>query len=102
MDTPLITRELLDEVGIELGDQDIDALLEHLNTSLEERVGAEITEYLEDDDLATFLDMQETASDEELSNWLDTHVPELPQIVQEEIDILLGELAESTDAINES
>jgi hypothetical protein len=102
MDAQFITRDLLDEVGIELGDQDIDGLLLHLNSTLEERVGAEVTESLDDEELKAFLDLQENASDEELSAWLELNVPELQEIVQDEIDILLGELAESTDAINES
>ncbi len=101
-DQPLITKELLDEFGIELGEQDIDSLLTHLNTTLEERVGAEITESLNDDKLKELIDLQEAASDEEVGAWIEQNVPELQQITQDEIDILLGELAENTDGINKT
>ncbi len=99
---PLITKELLDEAGISLGDQDADALLVHLNKTLEERVGAEITESLSDEQLDTLLTLQENGSDEEVGAWLSQNVEELEEITKDEVDILLGELAESADGINEA
>ena len=101
-DQPLITKELLDKFGIELGDQDETSLLDHLNATLEERVGTELTESLDDDKLKELIDLQEKATDEEVGAWLDTNIPELQQITQDEIDILLGELAENTDNITEA
>lgn len=98
----VITKSLLDEFGITLGDQDITALLVHLNETLEERIGAEITESLDDEKLAELVDLQENASDEEISAWLTANIPELQQITQDEIDILLGELAENSDSINQT
>lgn len=102
MDRAIITRELLDDYGIEIGEHDEASLLAHLNETLEERVGAEITGELEDDQLVEYLKLQETASEEAVQNWLQQNVPELQQIVQDEIDILLGELAENSEAINQA
>ncbi len=101
-DQPLITRELLDEFGISLEGQDEATFLQHLNDTLEERIGAEITESLDDDQLKALLDLQENGTDEEVGAWIQQNVPELQQITQDEIDILLGEVAENSDAINET
>jgi hypothetical protein len=95
-----ITKESLINLGINLEGQDVDSLLAHLNDTLEERVGSEITESLDDTQLTILVEMQEKASDEEIGEWLKQNVPEFDQIVQDEIDIVLGELAENTDGIN--
>jgi hypothetical protein len=95
-----ITEDTLREVGINLDGKDVAALLAHLNETLEERVGTEITDALDDDKLQTLLDLQETASDEEVGSWMKANVPDFEDIVQDEIDILLGELAENADGIN--
>jgi hypothetical protein len=102
MNKQFITEGTLEEFGIDLQNQDKESLLTHLNETLQERVGTEVAAMLGDDQLETLLDMQETASDEQVGTWLEQNVPELSQIVQDEIDILLGELAESSDAINEA
>lgn len=96
-----ITEDDLAAVGID-AKEDMAKLLTHLNEQLEERVGTEITESLSDEKLEEYLKLSETASDEEIGKWLQANVPELQQIAQDEIDILLGELAENGDAINET
>lgn len=101
-DKPLITKALLDEFGIELGDQDEQAFLKHVNDILDERIGTEITESLEEDQLKELLGVQEKGTDEEVGAWLDKNVPELQEIAQDEIDILLGELAENADNVSEA
>src|SRR5688500_368795 len=97
-----ITEDSLKKLGINLEGQDVASLLAHLNETLEERVGAEITDALEDDQLQVLVDLQEKASDEEVGAWLQANVPEFEQIVQDEIDIILGELAENNEGINEA
>ena len=99
---PIITKQLLDEAGIDLTGQDVHALLAHLNQTLEERVGTEITESLDDTQLEALLAVQENGSDEEVGAWLEKNVPELQEITQDEIDILLGELSENADGINQA
>lgn len=100
MNIQFITQETLDALGIDLSGQDQEALLAHLNETLQERVGAEITEELDDKQLQNLIDMQDNATEDEIAEWLEQAVPDLKDIVQDEIDILLGELAENSDGIN--
>lgn len=102
MNQQFITESTLDALGIDLTGQDKEALLTHLNETLQERVGAEITESLDDNQLQTLLDLQENSTEDELGNWLEQNVPDFKLLVQDEIDIILGELAESSDSINEA
>jgi len=98
--TPLITRQTLEEFGIDLADKDVDSLVEHLNDTLEERIGAEITEYLTDEQLEELAEIQENKSEDEVATWINDHVENLGDIAQDEIDILLGELAANSDTVN--
>ena len=97
-----ITPELLAEAGVDIPEDQVPSLLEELNEELEERIGEEITNALEDDQLEELVKLQESASDEDVSAWLQTHVPELEQIIQDELDILLGEIAENAEEINKN
>jgi hypothetical protein len=97
-----ITADSLKKIGVNLDGKDVASLLKHLNDTLEERIGAEITDALDDKQLEVLVDMQEKASDEEIGAWLKANVPDFEDIVQDEIDIILGDLAESTDGINEA
>lgn len=102
MNYQIITKETLDELGINLDGKDVEALLAHLNSTLDERVGAEITESLDDDKLRELLDLQQNASEETVSKWLQDNVPELDEIVEDEKDILLGEIAENADTLSDA
>jgi ABC-type phosphate/phosphonate transport system ATPase subunit len=95
-----ITEETLQAFNINLEGQDKETLLEHLNDTLQERVGTEIAAMLDDDKLQELLETQKTATDEQMGTWLTQNVLELQQIVQDEINILMGELNENSDAIN--
>ena len=97
---PFITRELLEQSGIDLGGQDVEALLDHLNETLDERVGAEVASSLDDDKLKEVADLQESGTDQQLVDWMQANVPQLAEITKDEIDILLGELAENADDLN--
>jgi hypothetical protein len=102
MQKQYITKEIIDQLGINLNETDVDSLLAHLNSTLAERIGAEITEELDDEQLKTLLRLQETASEEEVGDWIKQNVPEIEQIAQDEVDILLGELADGSDIINKT
>lgn len=95
-----ITKDSLVTLGINLDDKDIDSLIAHLNETVEERIGAEITEQLSDEQLQELLKLQESASDEELGSWIALHVPDYAEIVQDNIDIVIGELVDNTDGVN--
>lgn len=93
----LITQQDLIAMGIQLDDKQLKALVDHANETLNERVGADIVESLDDESLKEYLDIQQTGNDEEASAWLTANVPELEQIVENERDIVLGELADHTE-----
>ena len=97
-----ITEETLQAFNVDLTGQDKESLLEYLNETLQERVFTEVAAMLDDAKLKELLDTQETASDEQMGAWLIQNVPELQQIVQDEINILMGEIDENTDAINKA
>lgn len=94
-----ITKSTLVALGINLNDQDVQSLLERLNDTVEERIGDEIIESLDDDELEELVKLQKTATPEELGDWIAEHVSDYDQIVSDEIDIVIGELAENADRI---
>lgn len=97
---PIITTQTLQAVGIHVNPEDEAALLDHLNDTLQERIGVEVTSSLDDTQLDALVELQERNDDQAVQQWLVENVPELNDIVKDEIDILLGEIAENTDGIN--
>lgn len=97
-----ITKDTLLTLGIDLSGHDLDSLISHLNDTVEERIGAEITESLSDTELEELVTLQEAASEQEIGAWVAKHVPDFQQIVQDNIDIVIGELADSADGINDA
>lgn len=97
MNHQFITQSTLETLGFDLSGEDVEELLEYLNDTLQERVGVEITQTLKEDQLKTLAAMQETASEKDLGEWLEENVPDMQKIVQNEIDILIGEIAETEE-----
>tara|TARA_B100001250_G_scaffold350874_1_gene322777 strand:+ start:440 stop:751 length:312 start_codon:yes stop_codon:yes gene_type:complete len=96
-----VTKQMLTDLGIEVKDTDADSLLTHLNERIEEMIGAEITESLDDKELEELVKLQKNGSDDELGDWIVTHVPNYQEIVQDNIDIAVGEMVDNADDINE-
>jgi len=101
MQDPVITPTLLAEAGIKIPEDQVADLIDHLNAELEERIGEEITNSLDDDKLEELVELQKTADDEAISKWLEANVPELGDIVQDEIDILIGEISENAEGFSQ-
>ncbi|HEV7951772.1 MAG TPA: DUF5663 domain-containing protein [Candidatus Saccharimonadales bacterium] len=97
MQPQYITQSTLETLGIDLTGEDVDALLDDLNETLQERVGTEIAQSLQEDKLLELAKLQETATDTEIGAWLQKNVPDMQQIVQNEIDILIGEIVEDEE-----
>ena len=95
-----ITKDNLVALGINLDDQAMESLLTHLNETVEERIGAEIAQSLSDEELKELVALQESATDEELGAWITTHVSQYQEMIQDTIDIVIGELADGTDDVN--
>lgn len=88
---PFITPTLLASTGVSIPDDEVGPLLDYLNDILEERIGEEIVETLDDEELEELAQLQESGTEEELDTWLKENVIELEEIVEEEVAILLGE-----------
>lgn len=97
---PLITPALLASTGINVPDDQVEEYLDLINDQLAERIGESVIESLDEATVEKLADMQETASDEELNNWMQANIPQLNDIIRQEIDIILGDAAENSHAFN--
>lgn len=94
----LLNRKFLEGIGVELDEQTFDALSEHYERTLNERVMAEIVDGLDEDQLEALHSLEGGETDL-LCAWLVANVPQLDEIIEDEVAILLGEIAESSDQI---
>ncbi|MBP6880413.1 hypothetical protein KBC31_02160 [Candidatus Saccharibacteria bacterium] len=94
-----INEKLLKSLGIELNGDETAEMLKHITDTLNERVGLEIAEQLTDEELAELMAIE---SDEDKAAWLQENLPEYIDIIEDEADILLGELAESSIELAET
>jgi len=88
-----VTKEMLADLGLDVSDDQ----LAHLNETVEERIGVEITESLNDDQLKELLALEESGSEDELGNWIAEHIPEYQEIIEDNIDIVIGEFVDEND-----
>jgi hypothetical protein len=95
---PLLNKQFLQNLGIQLDDATYAAFSEHFEETLGERVIDGIIDTLDDNELAELAALR-NQDDERLQAWLQAKVPDLPQIVEDEVYILMGELAENSDKI---
>lgn len=102
MNQKTITPSILKDYGIELDDEKLAALASYLNEKLEERVGEEVTSLLTDDQLEHVVELQEANKDDEMTNYIQQAVPDVQQVTQDEIDILLGEVIENLDGFTKN
>lgn len=94
----IITKDFLSQIGVEITKEDIEKLSDYFETTLDKRVMDSIVAELDDEQLAKLQQMKD-GSDEQLIDWLNINVPALQNIIKEETDILLGEVAEHSDGL---
>lgn len=94
----LLTKEFLSSIGVELDEQSYQLLAEHFESTLQERIINEIVEELTPEQAEELARMHQ-AGDEKVYPWLVQNVPDLGDIVADEVDILLGEIAEDSEKI---
>lgn len=97
-----VTKQMLIDFGIEVSDEDAESLLTHLNEKIEEMIGAELTEALTDTELDKLMAIQENGTDDEIGDWIASHVLDYEQIVSDNIDIAIDELADKAYSINQA
>lgn len=95
---PLITRQLMNDLGVTIADETLASLADHTEETLDARVTDEIIAGLSDEEVVE-LNSLSAQSDEQRMEWLRVHVPELREIIEDEAAILLGELAEQSNRI---
>lgn len=96
----LLTKEFLSSVGVELQADSYQSLSEHFETTLQDRVINEIIAQLTPEQAEQLAHMVQ-ANDDTIHNWLTQNVPDLADIVSDEVDILLGEVAEASENIGQ-
>ena len=99
---PIITPLLLASTGIKIPEDEVDDYLDDLNEQLAERIGETVVTTLDPDQVDELAKLQETKSDEEINTWLRQQIPDLDDLIQQEVDILLGEVVDSADTVNQS
>lgn len=94
----LLSRDFLARVGVVVDDITYDLLSDHYAHTLNRRVMKRVVDSL-DDSGAQELSRIDTTQDDTLRKWLEVHVPSLGTIIDEEIGILLGEIADRSSEI---
>lgn len=102
MQEQYVTKQMLADFGVTVDEATVESLLSHINDTIEERIGAEITEALSDEQLKELLALQDKGDDEEIGEWIAQHVPKYAEIVEDNIAITIGELARQTNDINQA
>ena len=97
-----ITSQQLRDLGIMLSSERQEKLLETLQAELEERIGETITTLLDDASLEELIKLTSNGDSKAVNEWVALHIPDYEQVMQDEYDILLGEVAENADKLNTS
>ena len=96
----IVTKAQLNSIGISLPDDQMQALIQHVEDTINSQIGEEIVESLDDDQLKELVQMQDNdAPAEEIDAWIRARVPEYDEIIEDNVAIVLGELANNSDAI---
>lgn len=96
----IVTKAQLNSVGINLPDDQMQALIQHVEETINERISEEVVESLTDEQLAELVKMQDSnAPAEEIDAWIRERVLEYDEIIEDNVTIVLGELVENSDAI---
>lgn len=96
----IVTKAQLNAIGISLPDDQMQALIQHVEETINERISEEVVESLTDEQLAELVKMQDSnAPAEEIDAWIRERVPEYDEIIEDNVTIVLGELVENSDAI---
>ena len=100
MEEQFITEDMLTDLGIDLAGEDKVAVLAQLNDTLQERIGVEISQLLDETELEELQELQESSSDEIVDEWLEKHIPNLEDIVSNNVVALLDEMTKDADTDN--
>ena len=94
----LLSKQFLSDIGVTLDEQTYQALSNHYEETLYSRIIDEITLELDERQLEELASLK-AADTQVLRQWLVTNVPQLGEIIEDEVAILMGEMAENSDQI---
>lgn len=94
----LLNKQFLSDIGVILDEQTYKALSEHYEETLNNRIIEAITEELDEHQLEELSSLK-NADEQSLQEWLATNVPRLDEIVEGEVAVLMGDIAENADNI---
>ena len=94
----VMTRQLLADIGISLDDAAYVQFTEQYEAELDNRIVNEIVDELDTEQLRELTRFKDNSDDAGLQRWLIENVPDLDKIVEEEMAILLGEIAENSES----
>lgn len=96
----IVTKAQLNSIGINLPEDQMQALIQHVEDTINSQIGEEIVESLDDEQLKELVQMQDNdVPAEEIDAWIRERVPEYDEIIEDNVAIVLGELADNSDAI---
>lgn len=98
----IITKEILEGIGVRLAPDEESEFLNQVNAELKSRIGLAVADELDEAQLAKMKEMSESVAPEALQEWLTQSVPALNEIIEDEVDILLGEIAKSAGSAAQS
>ena len=96
----IVTKAQLNSIGINLPEDQMQALIQHVEDTINSQIGEEIVESLDNEQLKELVQMQDNdVPAEEIDAWIRARVPEYDEIIEDNVAIVLGELANNSDAI---
>ena len=94
----LLSRQFLASIGVVLDEQTYQALSEHYEDTLNDRIIESVIGELDERQLEGLRRLK-GANTSALQKWLTVNVPSLDEIIETEVAILMGDIAESADSI---
>lgn len=84
-------------LGIDLPKNQQTAFTEHAQETLNERVGLALIDTLNDDQAAHLIQLSRLNNPKAFTAWVRDNVPNYQQIISDQVDILMEEIADSAD-----
>ena len=97
---PVLDKNYLQSLGINVTDEEFVALDEHIQDELGDRVITEILSFLTVEQAQELAALKGQGDDGAIQIWLQENVKDLDDIVRDEVDILLSELVQDNNTIS--
>lgn len=96
----IVTKQQLNSVGIQLPEDQMQALIQHVEETVNKQVIEEVIDSLDEVQLQELVALQnDNTPAEQIDAWIRERVPEYDEIIEDNVTIVIGELVENSDAI---